>query len=399
MTKTFFSIRSKAYFAVLLLLVLATAACRKELPQLYKPEDRLNTNAATYFETYWNGMNNNYVLWDIDPTDWDEVYRKYKPLFAKLDINKEEDSEKFYGYLKEISANLVDGHYSIEFADKTLAQITPGFERVKRRPGYLGRFPSQYFQDVIPGSYLDDDAIVATSGDKRFELVVGHIDGNILYMHVNNNYLTEYYKSENPDDEEIKEAVDMLLSEIKNVNIKGIILDMRSCFGGRSDDTQFLFSRLTDKPYLYSYIRYKNGPNRLDFGPWLPQEIQPDKEGRSLKIPVITMADMMTVSTGEVYTMATQALPNGNGIVLGQQTFGAMGALSDRVDLNAGSFSQGIFNVRMIGIAVKYKDGTFYEGKGFPPSVKLDYDFPLFQSTGRDNQLEKAVTIIREKNR
>ena len=57
-------------YILLLFVALLTSACRDEAPELMNPNERqlLNTPSQV-FESFWHGMNNSYVFWDIDPTD------------------------------------------------------------------------------------------------------------------------------------------------------------------------------------------------------------------------------------------------------------------------------------------------------------------------------------------
>ncbi|XOD69675.1 MAG: hypothetical protein ACMUEM_03590 [Flavobacteriales bacterium AspAUS03] len=52
----------------------------------YQPQ-----NYEDLFKYVWEGLNRNYVFWDIDLTDWDAVYRKYPPQFQRFSIGLEND--------------------------------------------------------------------------------------------------------------------------------------------------------------------------------------------------------------------------------------------------------------------------------------------------------------------
>ena len=61
------------------------SACREEMPNMQNPRtDFYIYNWPQLFESLWSGLNYNYVFWDIDPTDWDDVYSVYKPRFDSL---------------------------------------------------------------------------------------------------------------------------------------------------------------------------------------------------------------------------------------------------------------------------------------------------------------------------
>jgi hypothetical protein len=63
-------------------------------------------------------MDQNDLFWDIDTTNLNAIYRKYKPSFEKLDLKDDKDVKKSVQYFKEIARDLVDGHYSINFLNK-----------------------------------------------------------------------------------------------------------------------------------------------------------------------------------------------------------------------------------------------------------------------------------------
>ena len=43
------------------------AGCRKDIPQLNRPEDYYISGSFTgTFEMFWSGMNHNYVFWEIE---------------------------------------------------------------------------------------------------------------------------------------------------------------------------------------------------------------------------------------------------------------------------------------------------------------------------------------------
>ncbi len=67
---------------------LTISSCRKDIQNVPVPENYIGGSFSDVFESFWNGMNNNYVFWSIDTTNWDNMYKIYKPVFAGLDINK-----------------------------------------------------------------------------------------------------------------------------------------------------------------------------------------------------------------------------------------------------------------------------------------------------------------------
>lgn len=388
----------KKLLLLLLIILSGLTACRKELPEINRPDEYYPNTAADIFEAYWRGMNHNYVFWDIDPVNWDAVYQKYKPLFAQIDaVSSDAYNKKIRMYFSEISANLIDG-YSLLYFNGGMEAINIPYERLKKRPEYHEGISADYFNYVLPERYLDQGGRTAFSGDGALNLTSGRLDGDILYYHTNNNIISDYYGSDDPADAPINEVIAYVLEEIRNgSDIKGVILDMRQSLGENTDDIPFLMGRMTDQPYMYLSTRTKNGPGRLDFGPWLPKFITPHKNGRGLKIPVVVLTNMYTVGTAEWITMAVKALPNGNGTVIGERSFGNTGQGSYIFSMtNAGTFYTDAINVYISATVTRYKDGKIYERVGFPPDITIKTDLEEI-AAGNDAALEKAIAVIRSK--
>ena len=83
------------HYKILLALSVSTLlfACREEKPAISNPQDDIRLTCwDDVFESFWNGMNYSYAFWDVDPTDWDAVYREYKPRFQDLKFYNSQDS-------------------------------------------------------------------------------------------------------------------------------------------------------------------------------------------------------------------------------------------------------------------------------------------------------------------
>jgi len=98
--------------------------CREEV-NLQDPYDYYNkdniykTKWSDIFEGFWTGMNNNYVFWDIDTTNWDAVYDTYMPYFQSLGTFIQTTDSQYYRIDKcftDMLANIVDGHFQMTCA-------------------------------------------------------------------------------------------------------------------------------------------------------------------------------------------------------------------------------------------------------------------------------------------
>lgn len=376
-----------------LFLFLSVASCREELPQINPPDKYPKGNLSQEFDAFWNGMNNNYLFWDIDPTDWDEVYRTYKPRFAQLGPD-DEDVEQAYAYYQQMTARLVDSHYALIPSDGTMRAIIPADTRVRKRSDFHPPIPNAHYSGPVASNYLNPNRLIGYSPDSTAVLIAGRIKNtNILYFRIPGFSLREWYTAKTGS---AKAVIQYVFDELQQPDLNGIILDVRGNGGGQVVDLNFLIGRLTDKPYAYGANRMKSGMGRLDYLPWVEAAVYPPSGAKSFTKPVVVLADMHSVSMSEAVVMAVKALPGGNGRIVGERTWGGMAPIANNNDFNGGGFPLAALfrEVYMSSGIFRYRDGMIYEGIGFPPDVEASYDAQALKM-GRDTQLEKAIGAVR----
>ena len=131
------------------LLLLTLGACREQSDTLvsYGHQDQLafgdaENSYAGKFKVLWNGLNQNYTLWDYEKElglDWDAVYDQYLPQFETLDELEEVTDEQLGNLLKEVVSPLHDGHMNVKVKNhKTGHYITivPALLRNSERPEF-----------------------------------------------------------------------------------------------------------------------------------------------------------------------------------------------------------------------------------------------------------------------
>ncbi|MDO4826462.1 MAG: S41 family peptidase [Bacteroidia bacterium] len=116
-------------------LLLLLCGCRKENTEvvtigMYATEQNVKTYSEIW-DLLWRGMNQNYVGWEIEDFDWDEILKIYTPQFEALDekvdsLNKADspdegahketadDAEKLF---HEVFDRFHDGHLYVEYVD------------------------------------------------------------------------------------------------------------------------------------------------------------------------------------------------------------------------------------------------------------------------------------------
>jgi hypothetical protein len=383
-----------AFIGLVILITVTFPTCTKSVSTVNQYNDSTITSFSQVFEKFWKGINTNYVYWDIDTTNWDALYIKYKPLFEQLDINNKTDIQRSITYFRQMTHTLVDGHFQIVFTKPELSGtlIFPSALRKQAASNFHYSFDYSY----IDTSYFDAGYKIlfdstTTEHTNPLKITIAKIKDKMLYFNCNQFYLTNSYLSNKSNS--IKPALDSLFNLIGQVpsSFKGMIIDVRNNYGGNVADLNFLVGQLIDKPLHLGYSCYKSNTGRLDFTPWIDSNVLP-KVSRAINIPIIVLTDNFTVSLAELVAMAIHQLPNGK--IIGETTWGATGPLTGNEVYNAGQFDiPGFLTVYTSSAKFKYIDNKIYEGIGFSPDIMVSYNSQAV-STGRDLPLERAIQEI-----
>ena len=132
------------------LLLLTLGACREQSDTLvsYGHQDQLSfgeaeNSYAGKFKVLWNGLNQNYALWDYEKElglDWDAVYDQYLPQFEALDEQEDVTDNQLKELTEQVVYPLHDGHMNVQLKNhKTGKYITvsPSMVRNSKRPEFV----------------------------------------------------------------------------------------------------------------------------------------------------------------------------------------------------------------------------------------------------------------------
>ena len=377
-----------------------SAGCRKETPYIIDPRTENISNWSQAFESYWSGMNHNYVFWSIDPTDWDAVYRQYKPEFEALadsGFSDKATNDHAFRMIQEMSAGLIDGHLTVTFSlPDTIYRTQPASDRIRRREGFHDPtdFSScwQHAMSRMQHQGRLTGFLYETARD-GIEAGTGIIDGNILYFRLSAFNLSEHYQS--------GDGIDRVIAQYHNLidtypDLQGIIIDLRNNGGGYLSDMPLVLGKLAEEGHVMCYNRKKQGLGRLDYTPWYPETIPVMEQERKLQVPIVALADMFSVSMAEMTTLAILSLPGGCSV--GEMTWGGNGSLASSNEAFQlyydGYFKNNVIEAYTTMTMLKDVDGNIHEGVGIPPTIEEPFDAALFEQ-GIDNQLERAVEYIR----
>jgi hypothetical protein len=371
------------------LLFVFLSSCKKE-KGVTNPKDA--NSLQEIFLLFWEKMNIQYVYWDKERLDWNSIYKQYQPLFSKLNKNDDDDKRKAASYFKQMTATFIDNHFKISFQDTLLAGVVidPSFERKIKSDNYHAR----YNYEGVVWSYLDEGFLSengkVNQNGKLINVTAGTINKNILYFHCNFFSLKKSYEAS--DGNKVKHVLDYFFSELKRTPnpINGIIIDLRNNSGGNVADLNFLAGKLVTQDVLFGYSRSKSGLGRLSYQPWLESKLRHDPDYNVI-VPIILLGDNFTASLSEIIILALRSKKN---LFIGEQTYGATGAVSDSEVFNSGSFSVNKFlTVTTSSVEFKGPDGAFYEGIGITPDRYSPFNLHDL-SLGKDAQLEFAISQI-----
>ncbi len=393
-------------FIIVATTTLFFSSCRKEYPEVYNPvEQSTFYNWSDVFESYWNAMNYSYAFWDVDPTDWDQVYVDYKPQFEGLEFGKSEDSTKVVELFTELTSTLVDHHYLLSLKNPDgsyFATINPAIAEVSKRDYYHsqldpGELYSTCMSHVESGRYTNGRAEIYEINPENHMLVYSFlIEESIVYFHYNTCELAgAIYRYE---DEKIIDVINHYHSLIEETtDLKGIIIDTRSNTGGYLWDTDFTIRPLLKEDLQFAYSHTKAGMGRLDYTPWTPWIISADPESpitRDLSdVKIVSLIDVWSVSMGEMTSMAIGEMPNGT--IIGERSFGGHGPLNnDYTAYYAGTLENKAYQMKTSTSSARHMDGKSYEGIGVIPDIEALYNDEEFKK-GNDTQLERAIEFIK----
>lgn len=342
------------------------------------------------FDEFWFRLNQSYLYWDIDPTDWDEQYDRYRPLFGKLTKNVA-DKRKAKEYFREMTDSLIDGHFSINFKDSDLVgeAIVPVFER--KADKIHTRF--DYFNVVK--KYIASE--YEYGEEQNFysypyvKIQTGLIKPDILYLGFNRFVLTKAVNAAAAN--QIKSTFEKYrhLLTGKTSAVKSVVIDVRGNQGGDLLDLNFLLENFIRNNQLIGYTRNKTGIDKSAYSPWMEATIKA-KQNFILLNHIIVLTDNYSASMAETLSLAVSQMENGS--LVGEQTWGATGPIGDPDLFLGGSFSVSDFmNVNCSSVAFKTIKGQVLEGTGISPDMMVPFD-EISLNRGTDKQLEAAISYI-----
>lgn len=276
-----------------------------------------------------------------------------------------------------------------------------------------------YYNNTLTTKYQDLDITLNRydiSSDYEMDANYAFFSDGIVYLSFSNFTLTSYFSGEisgSPCKDYYSSALQELwyqwFNKVQDLHkagqLKGVIIDVRCNGGGYTDDYQYaLGALLPEGGHQISSLRTKIGVGRYDFSPLTPLvEKTLPTEHETITEPIVVLGNCQSASMAEQTCLGAKHVENAR--FIGMQTWGAMSAL--RPDPSSYSYSYaGIAGLLWetsfyayipTFVTVTY-DGEILEGVGIFPDIEAPLDMDLYNTTGRDSQLERALQYIRTGN-
>jgi ABC-type cobalt transport system substrate-binding protein len=301
-----------------------------------------------------------------------------------------------------------------------LKALLSGLNGVQASPAgveYYNMLATRFAYLEVPGL----DPIHKSFGDVGLSIKYALLKGKIAYMGFSDFSLSPYLEDAQtpeyfPDADEftlkhihmIKSVWNKWFQTIQQLHksgeLGGVILDVRGNGGGFLNDFQYVFGALLPSGgFTSNYIRYKRGTGRLDYSPWMPNVYKTiSGDHVSVTEPIVVLSNCSSVSMAEITSLSAKVADNAR--LIGKRTWGGLCALTDNIEYSYNySGHIGVKGVTPVYVylpmlATKTLDGQQLEGIGITPDIEVDLDSKLYETNGKDTQLDRALQYIRTGN-
>lgn len=394
-------------------------SCRQQGEELMNPNTVYYDTPSEQFKAIWHGIDNSYAFWDIDPTNWDSLYRVYLPRFEELDHSVETGNYIPTGtlraYYTDMCCRFVDHHMAIiihnfwKYPTDTIS-IIPGMIEARTRSYYHAPFSDSVLLACI--TKIEHREGIYHSGYDRegFKSALACSFNGIAYLKLSGYMLSNAFNASDSLSVALQDVYMQFHQWCAAKDLKGVILDNRGNFGGNVNDMIFVISPFLQSAMHIGDIRHKEGLGRYDYTPWLPFIVQNgdilyhriksnnpsaaiDSIG-DITVPIVVLANLNSISMGEMTTQAIAQMPNG--CFIGERTFGGHGPLFNNFEIDyGGAFTTPMGDQVSTSTAVlRDADGRITEGIGYTPTYEVLYDETQMYN-GTDVQLDAALNYIR----
>lgn len=327
------------------------------------PGDTPRANLETFLDIYAT----HYAFFDLYGVDWDAQSAR-----ARAQVTDSTTNAALFNIMREAIAPLRDGHIGLEAridGTKRIYEPNPGalFAQIQAQAIAAGENPDKaevafrnhFWKDHIAKTILSGQGTMTGEGFVQYGMIAPKT-GYLSFL-----TMAAYADGEIGDLAADLAAVDRILDEVFATfaanDVDHVVLDMSLNFGGYDEVALAIASRFAAAP-VFAYTEY---PADADEPIVLRRNVTPSNR-QNFTGPVTLVTSDMTVSAGEILTLAFRALPNVTHV--GEATRGAFSDVLEK-ELQNG------WIVELSNEVYTDKDGIVWEGRGIIPQDR----FPVFE--------------------
>jgi hypothetical protein len=318
------------------------------------------------FDKLWNALNDRYANFKLKLVNWNDIYKKYRPL-----INENTSNDSLFTVCNKMLLELHDGHVSL---------IQKGEDGVLVRESDNGS-PSSLIEmfpltkKKEPNIFQLIDITDKTLKDNEFSNLISLKKGLIAYSASTKYGYLRLLGMGGFSMRKYKRHIDDAIKMFENK--EAVIIDIRFNGGGGDEFSFAIANRFADKKRIGHYKKERK-KGTAEFKKLKTRYLKP-RGNKQFTRPIVILTSDFTASAAEVFTMIMKELPYV--IVIGDNT---SGIFSDIYPFKLpNKWEVGLSHQQYFSADMKN-----YEGIGIEPDIKV---------LNKKEDIEKRIDPVVEK--